>query len=233
MIRRILFLFITLTLISSCADKPNWKVLFDGVNLDNFTKLNGDADYVVEDNQLIGITKANTPNTFLATKEKYSDFIMEFEVWADTAINSGVQFRSNALPAYQDGRVHGYQVEIESSDRKWAGGIYDEARRGWLYPLEQNPKGQEAFKRGEWNKYRVEAIGPIINTWVNGIQCARLKDDMTPDGFIAFQVHSIRDSSLINKKVKWKNIRIITEEPEKYKSEEDEEVIVIDMREGK
>ncbi len=230
---RTLYLFITFTLLASCAEQPKWEVLFNGVNLDNFTKLNGDADYVVEGNQLIGITKVNTPNTFLATNEKYSDFILEFEVWADPAINSGVQFRSNSHPKYKEGRVYGYQVEIESSDRKWAGGIYDEARRGWLYSLDNNPKGQLAFKKGEWNKYRVEAIGPVINTWINGIQCARLKDDLTDEGFIAFQVHSIQDSSLVDKKVMWKNIRIITEDIEKFKSEEDKEVMVIDMREGR
>jgi len=109
-----------------------------------------------------------------------------------------------------DGRVHGYQCEIETSSRKWAGGVYDEARNGWLYPLSRNPKGQEAFVSGQWNHYRIEAIGQNIRTWINDVQCANLVDDTTAKGFIAFQVHSIHDEALEGKTVRWKNIKIKT-----------------------
>jgi len=106
-------------------------------------------------------------------------------------MNSGVQFRSHTKDNKPDGHVFGYQAEIETSDRKWAGGIYDESRRGWLYPLTHNEKGQAAFVKNTWNKYRIEAVGNCLKTWVNGIQCANLVDDMTAEGFIAFQVHDI------------------------------------------
>ena len=86
------------------------------------------------------------PNTFLATNEVYDDFILEFEFKVDDGLNSGVQFRSNSLPEFHEGRVHGYQFEIDPSERAWTGGVYDEARRGWLYPLNYNPEGQKAFK---------------------------------------------------------------------------------------
>jgi hypothetical protein len=134
-------------------------------------------------------------------------------------MNSGVQIRSESNADYQDGRVHGYQVEMDPSDRAWSGGIYDEARRGWLYTLDKNPAGQKALKVSEWNHYRVEAIGNSIRTWINGIPCADLIDDMTPSGFIALQVHSIgSDSSRAGLQVKWKNIMILTENLEKYKT---------------
>ena len=133
-------------------------------------------------------------------------------------MNSGVQIRSESRADYMDGRVHGYQVEMDPSPRAWSGGIYDEARRGWLYTLDKNPEGQKALKVGEWNHYRVEAIGNSIRTWVNGISCADLIDDMTPAGFIALQVHSIgNDSTRAGLEVKWRNIRIMTEELEKYR----------------
>lgn len=82
-------------------------------------------------------------------------------------MNSGIQIRSNSLPQYQNGRVHGYQVEIDPSDRAWSGGIYDEGRRGWLYSLENDSEAQKAFRQNEWNHYRIEAIGDTIKTWVN------------------------------------------------------------------
>ena len=209
-------------LFSSCQHEKWIDLIVD--DLSNFKVKNGTAEYILEDHTIIGTTKLGTPNTFLCTKSMYTDFILEFEVWADTLINSGVQIRSNSIPDYNNGRVHGYQVEIESSDRKWAGGIYDEGRRGWLYPLGKNPKGQEAFNRNEWNHYRIEAIGSNINTWVNGVHCSRLIDDMTNEGFIGLQVHSVTDSLHVGKTIKWKNMRIMTDNIESYQTAPDPEV---------
>ena len=195
----------------------NWQNLLEGNTLENFVQLNGKADFSIEDGVLIGTSKRNTPNSFLATKKNYGDFILEFDVHIDFGLNSGVQFRSESLESYLEGRVHGYQCEIETSSRKWAGGIYDEARRGWLYPLTRNPQGQEAFINGTWNTYRIEAVGNTLKTFVNGIQTSNLVDDMTAEGFIAFQVHSISNPKEEGKKVRWKNIRIVTTDLEKHR----------------
>lgn len=194
----------------STNPKGDWHPLLIDKELSNFVKLNGTAEYFVEGENIVGVSKSGTPNTFLCTKEKYGDFILEFEVWVDPDLNSGVQFRSNSDDAILDGRVHGYQVEIESSPRKWAGGIYDEGRRGWLYTLDSNPEAKEAFVVGDWNHYRVEAVGNEIVTWVNEIQCTHLIDDMTASGFIGFQVHSIENKEQENKQVNWRDIRIKT-----------------------
>jgi hypothetical protein len=115
-------------------------------------------------------------------------------------------------------------VELDPSPRAYSGGIYDEARRGWLYPLSINPKGQKAFRNGQWNKFRVEAIGNSIKTWVNGVQCANLVDDLTASGFIAYQVHSVRDEEQVGRHVKWRNARILTEDLEQYRTPQDPEV---------
>ena len=192
------------------AQDVGWKNLLQNNKLDNFKQLNGEAEFKLENGILVGISKQNTPNSFLATKKRYSDFILEFEVKVDFGLNSGVQFRSESISTYMDGRVHGYQCEIETSQRKWAGGIYDEARRGWLYPLTRNKKGQDAFVNGTWNAYRIEAIGSEIITYVNGIQASNLIDEVTSEGFIAFQVHGISNPKDEGKKVKWRNIRVLT-----------------------
>jgi len=213
----LVFLFHFTFFFTSAQD--GWETLFNGRDFDNFEQLNGDAKYKIENGEMIGTSKLNTPNSFMATKKAYGDFILEFDVFVENGLNSGVQFRSLSLPEYRDGRVHGYQCEIETSARKYAGGIYDEARRGWLYPLSRNTEGQHAFKPGEWNHYRIEAIGDNIRTWVNGVQCANLVDDLTPKGFIAFQVHSIHDKSLEGKTVKWKNIKIKTSDLEKERKD--------------
>lgn len=204
---------------SASAQEAKWQELFNGKNLKGWTKLNGTAEYEVKDKTIVGISKTGTPNTFLATKKLYGDFILEFDFKVDDGLNSGVQFRSISSKDYQDGRVHGYQFEIDPSARKWTGGIYDEARRGWLYPLNYNPEGQKAFKNNVWNSARIEAIGNSIRTWVNGIPCADLLDETTPSGLIALQVHGIGDNAaLAGKTVSWRNIRILTENPDRFKS---------------
>ena len=193
-----------------------WEPLFNGKNLNGWKKLNGKAEYKVENNAIVGYTKANTPNTFLVTKKNYGDFILELEFKVDDSMNSGIQFRSESKKEYQKGRVHGYQYEIDPSDRAWSGGIYDEARRGWLYPMTKNPKAQTAFKKGEWNKVRIECLGNSIRTWLNGIPCANIWDDTTPSGFIALQVHEIYNKADAGKCVAWRDIRICTTDVAKY-----------------
>ncbi len=167
----IFYVFMLLLGFCSCKkrnDEPKtsepWIALFNGKNLEGWTQLNGEAQYRVEGDEIVGTTVYNTPNSFLTTDESYGDFIFEVEYLVDSTMNSGIQIRSNSKSFYQNGRVHGYQVEIDPSDRAWSAGIYDEARRGWLYNLNNNPKAQQAFKQGEWNKYRVEAIGDTIKT---------------------------------------------------------------------
>ena len=115
-----------------------WTPLFNGKDLTGWHQLNGKAKYKAENNEIVGETVAGTPNSFLATDATYGDFILELEFKVDDDMNSGIQVRSESNKDYNNGRVHGYQVEIDPSDRAWTGGIYDEARRGWLYPLTYN-----------------------------------------------------------------------------------------------
>jgi hypothetical protein len=193
------------------AQSPKWHNLFNGKDLHGWKQLNGQAKYEVVNGEIVGTTVSNTPNSFLTTEKNYADFILELELKVDNSMNSGVQIRSESNEAYQNGRVHGYQVEVDPSDRKFSGGIYDEARRGWLYPLDINPRGQQAFKNEQWNKYRIECIGNSIRTWINGVPTANVVDALTPTGFIALQVHAIGKNDQPGKQIHWRNIRIQTE----------------------
>lgn len=192
--------------------QDNWIPLFNGKDLKSWEKRKGDAEYIVEGNQVIGISKYGSPSTYLCTKKRYTDFIIEVDVKIDMGLNSGIQFRSNSIESYKNGDVHGYQAEIDVSERKWSGGIFDQSRRGWVYPVTMNEPGRQAFQNGIWNKYRIEAVGNSIRTWVNGLQVTNLVDDMTAEGFIALQVHSIgKNKDRDGLQVRWRDARILTE----------------------
>lgn len=197
----------------SWAQTAEWTSLFDGKSLNGWKQMAGTAEYKVNNGVLEGITVPNSPNSFLVTEKEYGDFVLELEVRIpDSSSNSGIQFRSHFDPAANDGkgRVFGYQFELDPSSRKWTGGIYDEGRRDWLYPMSLNAAAQNAYKPGQYNKIRLECIGHTIKTWVNDIPTACVVDGIDAKGFIALQVHAIGKPELAGEKIYWKNIRIKT-----------------------
>jgi len=134
----------------------DWKKLFDGKTLDGWEVRGGFAKYHVEDGMIVGTTVEGSPNTFLCTKKKYGDFVLEFEVKVDPALNSGVQIRSHVYKkdttmwiwrrnkkvkvAHKAGHVYGYQVEISNERTGSSGGVWDEARKSiWLYDIKSDP----------------------------------------------------------------------------------------------
>ncbi len=168
--------------------------------LNALRQINGTAIFEIKDRVIKGTTVAGSPNSFLCTPA-YQDFELKFQVKVDPRLNSGVQIRSNSLPEYNKGRVHGYQVEIATNNN--AGYIYDEARRRRFLTEKRDNLG--AFKKDEWNAYRIACIGNTLRTWINEIPCEDLTDDMTASGFIGFQVHSFKGDPA---SVWWKDIEI-------------------------
>ena len=193
------------------AGESGWVELFNGKNLEGWTQHNGTATYKVEDGTIVGTTSEGSPNSFMCTKKNYGDFELEFEVKVADELNSGCQIRSQQKDG--DGRVNGPQVEIEASGKNGAeaGYVYGEATgRGWLTP-EDRLKPHKNMKDGEWNKFRIVAEGPRIQTWINGKQIEDLTDEAIykthPTGFIGLQVHGIKKGTGPYS-VAWKNIRI-------------------------
>ena len=224
----------SLLLISACCSAlaaGGWTDLFNGKDLEGWVQRGGKASYAIVDGCIVGTSALDTPNTFLCTGRDYGDFILEYEFKVDPKLNSGVQIRSHSSASAQEivwqgkpvtipaDKVHGYQIEIDpdpKKDRWWSGGIYDEGRRGWLFPgalggeaQAFTDQGRKIFKQGEWNHVRVEAKGDSLKTWLNGTPCASIIDSMTPSGFIALQVHDIgKDTEKDGTQVRWRKLRI-------------------------
>jgi hypothetical protein len=218
---------------SSLLAQNGWVNLFNGTNLDGWVEHSGKAKYAVEAGVLTGESVSGSGNSFLCTTQTFKNFELELEYKCDALLNSGVQIRSEVFPEARTlkingkeikvaaDRIHGYQCEIDmdaARGRMWTAGIYDEARRGWLFPtdgekgkqgLAFSEQGRAISKNGEWNKIRIVANGPSIKTWLNGQPRADITDTLTPRGIIGLQVHGVgKDTNKVGLKVSFRNIRI-------------------------
>jgi hypothetical protein len=201
-----LFAAMSVPCMTGQAATTKWVSLFNGKNLNGWRQINGLAKYEAKGGCIVGSSVPDSPNSFLCTEKNYSDFELQFEVKVDKELNSGVQIRSESRPDYQNGRVHGYQVEIAVGG--FSGGIYDEARRGKFLNAEQPTDEIKALlKENQWNQYRVVCRGDHIQTWVNGKLVTDLHDNMTRTGFIGLQVHSV-GKRVEPLKVAWRKIRL-------------------------
>lgn len=186
---------------------PGFEALFDGETLDGWRRVGGEAAYSVHDGMIVGETRPNQPNTFLCTEQEYADFVLELEFKIDRQLNSGIQIRSWSDSGEDDSRVRGYQVEIDPSDRAWSAGIYEEGRRGWLHPLDNNDYAQRALDPDIWNRLRIVARGNVIRTYLNDVPAAVLLDSAVRSGFIGLQVHGVGDRSE-PLRIRWRDIRL-------------------------
>lgn len=176
----------------------------------------------------------STGNWFYLTKKRYQDFELTLEVNVpklDEYVNSGVMFRGQI--AYQEDiesyYAYGYQAEVDPSDRRWSGGLYEQGtERQWLFPLhpERSAPGEyfkhnhspawdqekaEAFRVGEWNHYRIRAVGSEIKIWVNQILTTHVTDSRFDEGHIGIQHHGSKafaDHGSTANTVKFRNITI-------------------------
>jgi hypothetical protein len=178
------------------ADSPNsatageWQSLFDGEALDDWRNPYDWGETQVVDDE---IRLRSDEKFFLVTDTTFRDFVFEGEVKVpDRESNSGFMFRANVEP----NRVSGYQAEVDPSDRAFSGGLYDEARRGWLHPQEGTSSGEEfrktvgqAFQPDEWNRYRIRAEGDSLEIWVNGERTTAYRDSRDREGVIGIQHH--------------------------------------------
>lgn len=207
-------LLVTLSLVP-CGESLGSVPLFNGTDLSGWTKLGGDATYHVEGDEIVGTSaQPSSPNTFLVTDQSYADFVLDVDFFiSDTDFNSGVQIRSQSLPTHNDGRVFGYQVEIDPSTRAWTGGIYFEGGSPdrpavWLDDLDDNPAAQAAFVLGDWNRFHIIAQDRRIQTWINDVPAADYTDDdpdaFLPSGFIGLQVHQVTSND--PREARWRNL---------------------------
>lgn len=228
MLRRTLLttlLFSTLAFAAQAeTDKDGFVPLFDGKTLNGWKNPYewGKAEVVNGEIHLTADKKF-----FLVTEKSYSDFVFEGDVHLpEGKANSGFMFRAHVEP----NKVFGYQAEVDGDEnRKWSGGLYDEGRRMWFVsPINLKPKKDataeevakqeainkesiaafraragDAFKRNDWNTYRITCKGNKIKIEVNGVTTTEIEDDLDASGPIAIQHHGEKGATY-----RFRNLRI-------------------------
>ena len=214
----------------------DWIDLFDGSTLNGWVQMNGAHRFTVEDAAIVGRTVESSAslNSFLCTTREFDDFELELETAIDPITNSGIQIRSTVRPLQTTGRsfesaagrVNGPQVEIRRyyKGEPATGLLYGEAMgTNWLSSQAKIDEGHHFFVDEGWNKLRIVARGPRIQTWVNGNLVEDLTNDDVyrshPKGFIGLQIHGLSEREVklhpefgITTKqplvIRWRNIRI-------------------------
>jgi quinoprotein glucose dehydrogenase len=193
------------------ATTSDWIPLFDGETLNGWVHMNGSHLFTVEDGAIVGRATETSQNSFLCSLREFDDFELELETYIDPVTNSGIQIRTQARPlavAGQAGisfagRVNGPQVEVRRFYKGFpvSGMLYGEAlNTGWFTSQQKIDEGHHHFIDDGWNRMRVVAKGPRIQTWVNN----QAVEDYTNEelyktfkkGFIGLQVHSITDREI-------------------------------------
>jgi hypothetical protein len=167
-------------------DKDEFRPLFNGKDLEGWEATKPEL-WSVKDGMIIGKQEKGQlkKNTFLATKEKFSDFVLKASVrLVKDEGNSGLQFRTRILP---DGTARGYQADVAKG---FWGLLLEEGSPSRLIIKRGAPEAVKKVKPDEWNEYVITAQGRRITLELNGVKSVDLVDtkgDIT--GVIALQLH--------------------------------------------
>ncbi len=205
--RRLAFASALFLLASTTFAEDEFTPLFDGKTMTGWKNPYEWGTIEVKDGE---IHLTGEKKFFVVTEKTYSDFIFEGEILLPPGkANSGFMFRAHVQP----NKVFGYQAEVDGDEkRKWSGGLYDEGRRMWfISPIKGDKASEEAFrtragdafKRNDWNTYRITCQGKKLKIEVNGVVTTDVEDATDAAGVIAIQHHGEKGATY-----KFRNLRI-------------------------
>jgi hypothetical protein len=180
--KRLVVLTVALAAVALAAE-DGFTPLFNGKDLSGWE---GDSRlWKVRDGTIVGSTEGVTlsDNSFLITKKSFGDFILKAEVKLRNH-NSGIQFRSQALPNWV---VRGYQADF--AENNYWGCLYDEKGKRGILANGWKDKAERVVKLQDWNEYEILCQGDHIQLKVNGMVTADLRDSASSNGIIALQLH--------------------------------------------
>jgi hypothetical protein len=225
--KNLIISFLTAATMAACSTQEQRINLLDE-NLSQFSNIYsyGSAEY--KDGELV---LNSTGNWFFTTKKEYKNFILTAEVLmpdVEEYSNSGIMFRGQVKTNEDGQEAMGYQAEVDPSERKWSGGLYDQARRQWLHPVhatrsfpdsdfvenylpQWTDEMASAYRHLDWNQYRIECRGSDIKIFLNGVLTSHVKDTKDSQGFIGLQHHGselLKTTGVTHNIVRFRNVFI-------------------------
>lgn len=177
--------------------REGFRPLFNGRDLDGW---DGDPRlWRVRDGVIVGSTEGVTlkNNSFLISTQTFGDFHFKAQVMLRNH-NSGIQFRSEALPGWI---VRGLQADMAENNH-W-GSVYDERGKRGIMVDGWTDKAEKVVRPNDWNDCEILCDGDFIQLKVNGLVTAELRDTARMSGVIALQLH--RGPAM---EVQFRNLRI-------------------------
>jgi hypothetical protein len=166
-----------------CASQPygvtgaKWITLIDGgTGLDNWIRV-GDANWRVVDGAIQADTKTDKANSFLVTKNSYTDFRIRAEFWVSDDANSGIYMRCADIKNLTDRTCYEANIFDQRPDPTYGTGSI--VHLSLVSPM---PKAG-----GKWNTYDVTVKGTRLVVTLNGVVTADIQDNKLASGPIALQ----------------------------------------------
>jgi HEAT repeat protein len=165
-------------------------LLFDGRSLAGWE---GNTNvWRVRDGVIVGGSMHGNPrNEFLATLQRYSNFILRLEyrlAGTEGFVNGGVQFRS-VRTQQPSNEMSGFQADLGPG---YSGCLYDESRRNKFLARPSGEQIKRLERPGDWNRYEVRCAGPRVQIALNGektVDYIEADAAMPQNGLIALQIH--------------------------------------------
>ena len=176
--------------VAASAQDAKWISIVDGKTMGDFGKV-GAANWRIEDGALVADKLEGKDPSYLVTKEKYKDFQIQAEFWADEDVNSGIFIRCKSSTVINAKDCYEVNIFDKRPDPSYGtGAIVDVAK---VVPM---PKAA-----GKWNTYDITAKGDHLVVIFNGQKTVDVNDKQLLDaGPIALQYGS---GSL-----KWRKVQI-------------------------
>ena len=173
-----------------------WQTLIeDGKGMDNFTRI-GDANWRSEGGAVVADAGKGG---YLVSRNRYVDFELRAEFYADTDTNSGVFIRCSDPSKL--GADTCYEVNI------WDIRPEPKYGTGAIVNVAAVPTPIENKAGGKWNVYQIVAKGPQLTVYLNGVQTVSIQDGKNASGYFGLQYGAgVKDAR--GGPIRWKKVEI-------------------------
>ena len=154
-----------------------WVNLFDGKNLDNFTRVGG-ANWTIVDGVVQADKSTTKGSSFLVSKTAYKDFEVRVEFWVSDDANSGVYMRCADGNKPTDTTCYEANIFDQRPDPTYGTGAITKVAK----VAQPMPKAG-----GKWNTYEITARGTHLVLVLNGMKTGDIEDSKFASGPLALQ----------------------------------------------